>query len=197
MPRLFTALELPPQVASHLASLQGGLPGARWIAPADFHVTLRFIGDVEAGLACDIHAALEEIRRPAFPVTLAGLFAFGGRKPRAIVAGVRAPAALGDLVEEQERLLRRLGLDPETRKFVPHVTLARLRGTSPRSVADYLAGNAFLPMPPFAADRFVLMTARDSVGGGPYRAEAAYPLGSARLTETISPHHRPHREGGS
>ena len=176
MPRLFTALELPPEAASLLASLQGGLPGARWVAPADFHVTLRFIGDVEAGLARDIHAALAGIRRAAFPVTLAGLSAFGGAKPRAIVADVRAPAALNELVGEQERLLRRLGLEPETRKFVPHVTLARLRGISTRAVADYLAINTFLPMSPFEPARFLLMSARDQVGGGPYRAEAAYPL---------------------
>lgn len=176
MPRLFTALEVPAEVAARLGALQGGLAGARWIAPADFHVTLRFIGDVDAAAARDIHAALEGIGRPAVPVTLADLAAFGGAKPRAIVAGVRLVPALVDLQDEQERLLRRLGLAPESRKYAPHVTLARLRATASRAVAGYLAINAFLPMPPFVADRFVLMSARDSVGGGPYKVEAAYPL---------------------
>lgn len=176
MPRLFTALELPAEMTSRLASLQAGLAGARWIAPSDLHVTLRFIGDVEAGLARDIHMVLEGIHHAAFPVALAGLSAFGGAKPRAVVAAVTASAALVALAAEQERLLRGLGLDPEARKFAPHVTLGRLRGTAPRLVADYLAINGFPAMPPFAAGRFVLMSARDSVGGGPYRVEAAYPL---------------------
>lgn len=177
MPRLFTALEVPAAVATPLAMLQAGLAGARWIAPADFHVTLRFIGDVDAATARDVHAVLAGIRRPAVAVTIADLAAFGGAKPRAIVAGVRAADELAALQGEQEGLLRRIGLSPETRKFTPHVTLARLRGVGARAVADYLAFHAFLPMPPFPASRFVLMSAREGVGGGPYRVEAAYPLG--------------------
>ena len=53
---------------------------------------------------------------------------FGGAKPRAIVAKVQAEPALMDLQAEQERRLRRIGIEPETRKYTPHVTLARLRG---------------------------------------------------------------------
>ena len=177
MPRLFTALEIPDEVARRLAMLQAGLAGARWIAPGDFHVTLRFIGDVDAACARDVHAVLEGIRQPPVAVTVAELTGFGGAKPRAVVAGVRMVAALADLQSEQERLLCRVGLTPETRRYAPHVTIARLRGAGPRAVADYLAANAFLPMPPFSATRFVLMSARDSVGGGPYRVAATYPLG--------------------
>ena len=47
MPRLFTGVELPPDIGQALASLRGGLPGARWIDPENYHLTLRFIGDVD------------------------------------------------------------------------------------------------------------------------------------------------------
>ena len=82
-----------------------------------------------------------------------------------------------ELQAEQERRLRRIGLPPETRKFMPHVTLARLRGVGARAVADYLASRGALAVEAFTAERFVLFSARDGSGGGPYVVEAAYPLG--------------------
>ena len=70
-----------------------------------------------------------------------------------------------------------LGLPAETRNFTPHVTLARMRGVSPVAVADYLTSRGRLAATPFVADRFVLMSARDGVRGGPYVVEAEFPLG--------------------
>ena len=65
MPRLFTGLELPEAVAAQIALARGGLFGARWLDPADYHITLRFVGDVDARAARDIAETLGEIRRPA------------------------------------------------------------------------------------------------------------------------------------
>jgi len=177
LPRLFTGLELPESVASQVALARGGLFGARWLEREDYHITLRFVGDVDARTARDIAETLGEIRRPAAPVRFEGLSWFGGDKPRAIVARVKADPALMDLQAEQERRLRRIGVAPETRKFTPHVTLARLRGVGPHSVADYLASRGALAVETFVAGRFVLYSARDGSGGGPYVVEAAYPLG--------------------
>src|SRR5580704_3182418 len=86
MPRLFTALEIPADVGQSLALLRGGLPGARWIDPENYHLTLRFIGDVDDVLAREVAYLLGGIRRPAFRVQLDGLDSFGGHKPRAVVA---------------------------------------------------------------------------------------------------------------
>jgi 2'-5' RNA ligase len=72
--------------------------------------------------------------------------------------------------------MRRLGLPAETRNFTPHVTLARMRGVSAMAVADYLSARGLLTAPPFVAERFVLMSARDGVGGGPYVVEADFAL---------------------
>ncbi len=177
MPRLFTGLELPLRVAEAIALARGGVVGAHWIEPEDYHITLRFIGDVDARTARYVAETLDEIRRPPASVRFEALSWFGGDKPRSIVAKVKPDPALMDLQAEQERRLRRIGLPPETRKYTPHVTLARLRGVGPAQVADYLASRGGLSVDAFAAQRFVLFSARDSVGGGPYVVEAAFPLG--------------------
>ncbi len=177
MPRLFTALELPERVAAWMALMRGGIVGARWLQPEDFHITLRFVGDIDARTAHEVAETLGDIRRPKALVTFDGLSWFGGDRPRAIVARVKADPALMDLQAEQERRLRRVGLEPETRKYTPHVTLARLRGVAQAAVADYLAARGALVAEAFTAERFVLYSARDGTGGGPYVVEAAYPLG--------------------
>ena len=181
MPRLFTGLEIPPHVAQSLAMMRGGLPGARWIDSENYHLTLRFIGDIDDALAHEIAGMLGRVRRMSFPLRLDGLSSFGGRKPRAVVAAVAPIAPLMELQAEHERLLQRLGLEPEGRKYTPHVTLARLRDSSSQQVADYLAARGHYRSLSFAVSRFVLFSSRASVGGGPYIVEAAYPLAETML----------------
>jgi 2'-5' RNA ligase len=176
MPRLFTGLEIPQEIGEALGMLRGGLPGARWIEPENYHVTLRFIGDIDDALAREIAFLLGKVKRPAFQLRFDGLSAFGGRRPRAVIAALPPIAPLIELQAEHERILQRIGLEPEGRKFSPHVTLARLRDSSSRQVADYLAARGPLSFLSFAVSRFVLFSSRASVGGGPYVVEAAYPL---------------------
>lgn len=181
MPRLFTGLEIPPHVGQSLAMMRGGLPGARWIDPENYHLTLRFIGDIDDALANEIAGLMGRIARAPFELRLGGLASFGGRKPRAVVAAVAPAPPLMELQMEQERLLQRLGLEPEGRKYTPHVTLARLRDSSSRQVADYLSARAHFRSAWFPVGRFVLFSSRASVGGGPYIVEEAYPLEAREL----------------
>jgi RNA 2',3'-cyclic 3'-phosphodiesterase len=176
MPRLFTGLEIPADVAQSLATLRGGLPGARWIDPENYHLTLRFIGDIDDAMAREIAFMLANVRRGDFELRLDGLASFGGRKPRAVVASIAPSQAVMELQAEHERLMQRVGLEPEGRKYKPHVTLARLRDTSSRQVAEYLSMRGGFRSTPFPVSRFVLFSSRASVGGGPYVVEAAYPL---------------------
>lgn len=176
MMRLFTGLEIPADIADGLSLLRGGLPGARWIDPENYHLTLRFIGDVDDVLASEVADLLASVRRPAFDLRLEGLSSFGGRKPRAVIAPAQPNQSLLDLQAEQERLMQRVGLEPEGRKYSPHITLARLRDSSSWQVADYLAARGHFRTPSFPVSRFVLFSSRASVGGGPYVVEAAYPL---------------------
>src|SRR4029077_17745911 len=140
MPRLFTGLEIPKALGEELSLLRGGLPGARWIDPENYHVTLRFIGDVDDTIAQEIAWLLGKVHRKNFELRLDGLQSFGGRKPRALIAAVAPSQSVMELQAEHERLMRRVGrLDPEARKYTPHVTLARLRDMSSFEVAEYLS----------------------------------------------------------
>jgi 2'-5' RNA ligase len=177
MPRIFTGLEIPADIGRELSMLRGGLPGARWIDPENYHVTLRFIGDVDDRVAHEVASVLGMVRRAALALRFEALSSFGGRRPRALVATLAPTQTLMDLQAEHERLMRRVGLDAEGRKFMPHVTLARLRDSSSRQVADYLSARTLMGMMSFTVARFVLFSSRNSVGGGPYIVEAAYPLG--------------------
>jgi 2'-5' RNA ligase len=176
MPRLFTGLEIPAEIGQTLSSLRGGLPGARWVDPENYHVTLRFIGDIDGASANEIASMLTRIDRKPFDVTVQGLSSFGGRKPRAVVASIAPTRPLIELQAELERLMQRIGLDPEGRKFVPHVTLARLHDSSSQDVADYLSLRGYFPSRVFTAERFVLFSSRASTGGGPYVIEDSYAL---------------------
>jgi 2'-5' RNA ligase len=180
MPRLFTGLEIPTDIAQSLSMLRGGVPGARWIDPENYHVTLRFIGNVDDDVAVEVESLLSRTRpRNVFELRLDGLISFGGNKPRAVVATVASSPALMEAQAEQERLMQRIGLEPEGRKYTPHVTLARLRDASSRDVADYLSARGHFRSPSFKVPRFVLFSSRASTGGGPYIVEASYPLGAA------------------
>jgi 2'-5' RNA ligase len=176
MPRLFTGLEIPREIVDALAILRGGLPGARWIDPENYHLTLRFIGDIDDVLAHEIASMLDQVKRRGFELRFVGLSSFGGRRPRAVIATMQPVAPLLELQAEHERIMQRVGLEPEGRKYSPHVTLARLRDSSSRQVADYLAARGPLNGLSFPVSRFVLFSSRASVGGGPYVVEAAYPL---------------------
>lgn len=176
MPRLFTALGLPSTVRATLAEKRGGLMGARWGDPQYYHLTLRFIGDVDVHTANEIAAALDGAPRGPVRVDFEALSWFGGDKPRALLAKVSPAPALIELAADHERLMRRVGLKPETRAFTPHVTLARLRGVGPGALAEYFSAFGRLAAPGFTADRCLLMSARPGIGGGPYAVEAEYAL---------------------
>ncbi len=179
MPRLFTALEIPRDAALSLSLLRGGLPGARWIDVENYHMTLRFFGDIEGHVADEIAGALDRVRRSSFSLTLSGVGAFGSKKPHSVYAGTAASPDLHALQGEIDRICQRLGIAPDPRKFTPHVTLARLRNSNPLDVANYLSARGNFAAMPFRVGRFVLMSSRDSVGGGPYVIEEAWPLGIA------------------
>jgi RNA 2',3'-cyclic 3'-phosphodiesterase len=179
MPRLFSAIEIPRSIAERLNMLRSGLSGARWIDPENYHLTLRFIGDVDGATARDFTNALGNIDIPPFELWLDGLGSFGGNKPRALFANIAPSDDLDSLRRANERAAREAGLPPEGRNFKPHVTLARLRGARADSVATYLERQGGVRAAPFTVSRFVLYSSRNSVGGGPYVIEAAYDLDSS------------------
>src|SRR5690606_24265852 len=127
MPRLFTALEIPREAALSLSLLRGGLPGARWLNVENYHLTLRFIGDIDGPTADELISAFDRIDRSSFSLSLAGPGPFGPKRLQSMWAGVSRSAELKALQAEIERICQRHGLPPDPRRFFPHVTLARLR----------------------------------------------------------------------
>jgi len=176
MIRLFVALELPAKMRERLAALQGGVPGARWTTDEQMHLTLRFIGEVDENVAHDIDDALAGVRAPAFELELAGVGEFGGKKPRALWAGVRAKDALLHLQKKIETALQRIGLPPEERKFSAHVTLARMRTAPREKVVQFLTHHALFASAPFGVKEFVLFSSHLGSGGSVYHKERVYPL---------------------
>jgi RNA 2',3'-cyclic 3'-phosphodiesterase len=172
MLRLFTGIDLPPEVKLELSRLAGGLPGARWIDAGNYHITLRFIGEVNEALASDIDEALARITAPGFDITLAGIGTFGNRQ---LWVGVERNDALFHLRDKIERALVRLGLEPESRRFQPHVTLARLKGNDAK-LESFIAGNALHRAPPFPVRHFSLIASYQTKAGSIYEDQADYRL---------------------
>lgn len=177
MLRLFVALPLPSEVRTRLSLLGGGVPGARWMPPASLHLTLRFIGETDGGTAQDIAEALDTICFAPFALTLAGIDTFGqGEAARVLWVGIEREPALLELRERVESALRLAGLAPDTQKYIPHVTLARLKKPSVGALMRQIAANSPLRIGPVPFDRFILYSSWSQTDGPFYREEAVYPL---------------------
>ena len=179
MPRLFAGLEIPEAQRERLRRLRGDLAGARWVEPDNFHLTLRFFGDVDGPTADAIVDHLADIEAAPVTLQLSGLGVFGHRKPRAVWARATPSPELTALHQASERAARRAGLEPERRKFKAHVTLARLKSGKPRAVAAYLEAVADFETAPFPVERLALFSARPGRGGAPYVVEQTFALAGA------------------
>ena len=176
MLRLFVGIEFPPELKLHLSMLETVIPGARWVDPGNFHLTLRFIGEVDEGVAADIDEALVRLRARRFTLQLAGTGVFGGGKPRALWVGVERHPELVALRDKIEKALIRIGLEPEQRKFAPHVTLARLREPVLDNLGEFLAANAQFRAAPLPVEQFSLIASFPTKAGSIYEDQADYPL---------------------
>lgn len=179
MYRLFVGLALPDSLREPLARVCHDLSGARWVDPDNYHLTLRFIGEVDRHTAADIDDALQRIAPPAFDISLSGLGIFGqGRKTRALWARVTqdGDASLVHLQRKVETAVVRSGQPSEPRKFKPHVTLARFRDVHPGHIQSFIETNGLFRAGPVTIDRFVLFESHLGKGGSVYEELADYPL---------------------
>jgi 2'-5' RNA ligase len=180
MPQLFIGIDLPDAIDEYLELLCTGVDGARWEGADKFHLTLRYIGDVDGGLHRAIIDALTEVRFPAFSMTLKGVGFFPPRgEPRSLWAGLADDADVRELRRRIDRALDPLVLDSDRRKFAPHVTLARLRDPDVPEVVDYLSAHVLFRSPEFQVERFLLYSSIRSPKGSKYRVEAGFRLGAA------------------
>ncbi|HTQ33896.1 MAG TPA: RNA 2',3'-cyclic phosphodiesterase [Stellaceae bacterium] len=176
MLRLFVGIEFPPELRLRLSLLQSGVAGAKWVDPGNFHLTLRFIGEVDEGTAADVDEALLRLKARRFSLQLAGAGVFGGDKPRQLWVGVEREPALSNLQSKIETALIRIGLPPEPRKFSPHVTLARLREPKRADIQQFLAAHAPFRAEPLRVERFSLIASYPTKAGSVYEDQADYEL---------------------
>ena len=180
MPRLFAGLAMPDPVVEALSALQSGVEGARWRPLENFHLTLAFIGETDRHGFADAVDALAEIEAPAFDLKLSSIGSFGERPPRALWAGAAPIPALMHLQSKVETALRRKGFDLEKRKFIPHVTLAYLKGARREDVERYAMQQSLFSTDPFTVEAFHLYSSQLGAAASHYEIEASYSLSSSR-----------------
>jgi len=175
--RLFVALPLPESLRVEVSGLAGGIPGARWVPPDNYHLTLRFIGEVERWRAEEADEALSGIRARGFDLALRGVGTFekGGRIA-ALWAGVERNDALTHLQNKVETALQRVGLEPERRRFAPHVTLARTDRADPAKLIAWVQAHNLFRAVPVRVDGFTLFSSRLSKEHPVYEPEVDYAL---------------------
>src|SRR5476649_1863226 len=176
MQRLFVALALPDDVAQSLQRLQTGVPGARWQSREQMHLTLRFIGEVDGSDMRALDDALAGIDVPAFELQLHGVGQFGNKQPHALWAGARKHEMLEHLQRKVDTAIRRVGQPQDAHKFMPHVTLARLRHPDLDKLREWLVAHALFTSDLFAVNAFCLYSSKLTSDGSIYRVEQEYPL---------------------
>jgi 2'-5' RNA ligase len=177
--RLFTALAIPGDIAEQLMRLMRGVDGASWRPAENLHITLAFYGEVMEPDARDLDSAIEEatLGLAPFPLRLKGAGMFGKDEPHAVWIGVADSEPLRALASACARAARRIGVAVDGRKYVPHVTMAYLHGTTPAAAQAFAARHTLFESRAWTVDRFALMSSFMRKGGPSlYREEAAYPL---------------------
>ncbi len=176
--RLFVALDLPQHARARLRLLAAGMPGARWLDPATYHLTLRFLGEMPGHRAEELDHALAALRGRGFTLQLAGVgVAEKAGRPQALWAGVERNPHLDHLRTKVETAVTRVGFEPERRRFVPHVTVARLDNAPPGKLAEWVQANNLLRVDPIAVGHFTLFSSQLGKDGAVYTAEVEYELG--------------------
>lgn len=163
--RLFVGLDLQESIKTALLASMGGVADARWQTAAQLHLTLRFIGDVDRHTAADIAAALGRVNVRPFVAELGdpGLFEHRGRIDTLWV-GVRPAEAMERLAKSINAALSSVGLPPESRAFLPHITVARGRSM----IGATLWPQSPIPRLTWPVDGFALFESRMGKDGSDY-----------------------------
>jgi len=185
--RLFTAIDLPPDVRSRFDDLIGELrPLARinWSPASNLHITTKFIGEWPEARLPELQKALEGVAMREIPIAVRGLGFFPNRRsPRVFRAGVDAPPELSALARNTDSALAKLGIEPESRAYSPHLTLARIK--APKGLAPFYEKVEELGDPEFGsflAERFSLYHSKPGRAGSVYTKLFGFPQTSQGLS---------------
>ncbi len=178
MTRTFIAIDPGEITFGGLARLQSSLLVGRAMAVETFHLTLAFLGDQGDDALEAVHEALSAVRATPFSLAISGLGTFGGNQPHTLWAGAAVEPGLLALQKSVVSAVRRAGVDLPSRRFVPHVTLARFRGQEGAApdLARFIAANATVRLPPEPVTGFALYASTLRPGGARHEVLAQYPL---------------------
>jgi len=180
MQRLFVAIQPPLAIREKLLAAMGGVINARWQSDEQLHLTLRFIGEVDRHGAADIAAALGTIHHPRFTLALDRIGQFDKRgRTEALWIGVTPQDAVEGLKRKIDQALVRVGLAPEQRAYLPHITLARF-SRKPGDIGDFAAHSGPLAGLTFAVDHFLLYESHLAADGAAYVPLVRFPLDPSR-----------------
>ncbi len=179
MKRIFIALPIPDKISANLLPLQTGLEEARFSPPQNFHITLRFIGDMQENDIADLDEELSKIEFPQFEISFSGIGFFGNDNPHSIHVLVDQSPQLKSLHDKIYKICNKLGFAKDHKKYIPHVTLAYMKSNAQLAkVLEYQSNHALFKSKTWKADRFFLYSS--TIGKGPsfYNIEAEFPLKS-------------------
>ncbi len=176
MPRLFIGLELPETTVQALLRLREAIPGARWQTASQLHLTLFFVGQVDAPTRTAIVQTLSQVRRPPIHVQLRPPECPGDPdQPRHLWLPAEPVQPLSRLHTAIAEPLAALGLTSGSRHFFPHVTIARFSRPA-GSVRAFLTAHAGRSLPAFTANRFALFSSTPTPAGSRYDVVARFAL---------------------
>jgi RNA 2',3'-cyclic 3'-phosphodiesterase len=176
MHRLFVAIRPPEPIRDLLIDAMDDSADFRWQDEEQLHLTLRFIGEVDGSDARALNDALAGIDAPSFDLQLHGVGQFGNKQPHALWAAARKNELLEHLQRKVDTAIRRVGQPQDAHKFMPHVTLARLRHPDLDKVREWLTDHALFTSNEFPAESFCLYSSKLTSDGSIYRIEQEYPL---------------------
>lgn len=176
--KLFAAIKPPAGIIRRVTRLQKGVPGARWSAPEKLHITVAYFGDVSEALAEELDADLARRPFPALELSLKGAGHFGRAEPHQIHLKVDENADLTRLHRHCRRVAQNLHIPMESRRFLPHLTLAYLKPFPDLGkLAAFEKRHVSTAFGPFLVDQFGLYSSwQQKRSPNRYDLEATYPL---------------------
>ncbi|TNF24418.1 MAG: RNA 2',3'-cyclic phosphodiesterase [Deltaproteobacteria bacterium] len=172
MIRLFTALKIPDDVKEELLGLKESIPGAKWVKKNNIHLTLQFIGEISEEKYHNLKDELEDVQMSTFELSLGKIDRFG---EKVIYASVDHSVDLMDLQQMVKEKIESI-VSVEKKKFIPHVTLARLNEVSVHDLAAYLQSNHDYESREFSVQSFCLYSSKLTKDGPIYALEGEYEL---------------------
>jgi RNA 2',3'-cyclic 3'-phosphodiesterase len=177
MRRVFIALPIPEKIALGLLPLQTGLDNARYSPHENFHITLRFLGDLSEDIIEDLDNEIAQIEIAQFTLSLSGIGFFGGENPHSIHAIVNECPELLKLHSKIDAICNKMNIAKDHKKYTPHVTLAYMKnGADLLDVINYQTRHSLFKSKKWVADSFKLYASHLGKGASVYEDLAQYPL---------------------